>query len=307
MVVAPGIELVDLDYLGQPESIATALIETPDGFGVVDPGPTTSLGTLRAVLEARGASVADLSWILLTHIHLDHAGGSGVLVSENPDIRVFVHQRGARHLEDPAKLLESATRIYGDKMEYLWGAFVPVPAANVTVLEGGERLDLGGRTLLVAASPGHAWHHVAYLDETSGTAFVGDVAGERYPGTAFVIPVTPPPDIDLESWRESWEHLRQWNPAALFLTHFGVFPDVAAHLDQLERRTEAWAQRVRAGLGEDVPDEEKARAFYAWALTEMRRELPELLALRYARSAGVLESWTGLARYWRKKLEKGAA
>ncbi len=307
MLVAAGIHLVDLDYLGQPESIASALLETPDGFGVVDPGPTTSLATLRSALAERGASVTDLCWILLTHIHLDHAGGTGVLVSENPDLRVFVHERGARHLEDPTRLLESATRIYGDKMEYLWGEFVPVPAANMTALEGGERLDLGGRALRVAAAPGHAWHHVAYLDERSGTAFVGDVAGERYPGTTFVIPVTPPPDIHLESWRESWEHLRQWNPTALFLTHFGAYPDVAAHLDQLERRTEAWAERVRAGLGDAVPDEEKARAFYEWALAEMRRELPEMLALRYARSAGVLESWTGLARYWRKKLERGAA
>ncbi len=307
MVVAPGIDLIDLDYLGEREAIAAALIQTAGGFGVVDPGPSTSLSTLRAALSARGASVAELRWVLLTHIHLDHGGGTGVLVRENPSLRVFVHQRGARHLEDPSRLLESAARIYGDRMAYLWGEFVPIPAANITALEGGERLDLAGRALSVAAAPGHAWHHVAYMDDESGTAFVGDVAGERYPGTTFVIPVTPPPDIDLEAWRESWEHLRQWNPAALFLTHFGVYPDVPAHLDQLERRTEAWATRVREALGDPAPDEEKAHAFYDWALAEMRRELPEMLALRYARSAGVLESWTGLARYWRKKLERGAA
>ncbi len=307
MHVAPGIDLIDLDYLGEPEAIAAALIETPAGFGVVDPGPTTSLDALRAALAARGASVAELRWVLLTHIHLLHAGGTGVLVRENPGVRVFVHQRGAGHLENPTRLLESAARIYGERMAYLWGAFVPVPAGNVTALEGGERLDLAGRTVRVAAAPGHAWHHVAYLDERNGTAFVGDVAGERYPGTTFVIPVTPPPDIDLEAWRESWEHLRQWNPTALFLTHFGAYPDVLAHLDQLERRTEAWAQRVRASLGRDVPDEERARAFYEWALAEMRTQLAEMLALRYARSAGVLESWTGLARYWRKKLARGGA
>ncbi|HEX9106176.1 MAG TPA: MBL fold metallo-hydrolase [Longimicrobiales bacterium] len=307
MQVAPGLELIDLDYLGQPEAIAAALLETPDGFGVVDPGPTTSLGTLRAALEVRGASVGELRWVLLTHIHLDHGGGTGVLVRENPRLRVYVHERGAPHLEDPGKLIDSATRIYGDKMAYLWGEFLPVPGKNLQVLRGGERLDLAGRALRVAATPGHAWHHVSYLDERSGVAFVGDVCGERYPGTTFVIPVTPPPDIDIEAWTESWEHLRQWNPAAIFLTHFGPFRDVVAHLEQLERRTHAWAERVREGLGQDGTPAEKAHAFYDWALREMRDQLPAPTAERYARAAGVLDSWTGLARYWRKKAEKGAA
>ena len=256
-------QLVDLNYLGQPEVIASALLETPEGYAAVDPGPTTSVEALRAALAQRGATMAELRWLLLTHIHLDHAGATGVLVRENPELRVFVHERGARHLAAPERLLESATRIYGDRMRELWGEFLPVPADHLHALRGGERLELGGRAVRVAATPGHAWHHVSYLDETSGTAFVGDVAGERYPGCDFAIPVTPPPDIDLDVWRDSWEQLRQWNPAALFLTHFGVFTDVVAHLDQLERRT--------------------------------------LAARRYAHTAGVLESWTGLARYWRRK------
>ena len=225
----------------------------------------------------------------------------GALVRENPSLRVLVHERGARHLTDPTRLLESATRIYGDQMDALWGEFVPVPPENIRALGGGEVLPLPGRKVLVEATPGHAWHHVAYLDEVTGTAFVGDVAGERYPGCTFVIPVTPPPDIDLECWRRSWDAVRAWSPAALFLTHFGPFPDVAAHLDQLERRTAAWAEQVRLSLERDEPDEARASAFYEWVGRELHAELPDALAQRYARAAGVLESWHGLARYWRKK------
>ncbi len=294
-------QLVDLNYLGQPEAIASALLETPEGYAAVDPGPTTSVEALRAALAQRGATMADLRWLLLTHIHLDHAGATGVLVRENPKLRVFVHERGARHLAAPERLLESATRIYGERMAELWGEFLPVPAEHLHALRGGERLQLGGRALRVAATPGHAWHHVAYLDEPTGTAFVGDVAGERYPGCDFAIPVTPPPDIDLDVWRDSWEQLRQWNPGALFLTHFGVFTDVAAHLDQLERRTLAWGERVRETLAEPGTDEARARRFYDWVDQELHALLPEPIARRYAHTAGVLESWTGLARYWRRK------
>jgi glyoxylase-like metal-dependent hydrolase (beta-lactamase superfamily II) len=298
---APQVALIDLEYLGRRESIASAVLETGGGFAVVDPGPTTALPGLRAGLRAHGASIADLRWILLTHIHLDHAGATGALVRENPSLRVLVHERGARHLTDPTRLLESATRIYGDQMDALWGEFVPVPPENIRALGGGEVLPLPGRKVLVEATPGHAWHHVAYLDEVTGTAFVGDVAGERYPGCTFVIPVTPPPDIDLECWRRSWDAVRAWSPAALFLTHFGPFPDVAAHLDQLERRTADWAEQVRLSLERDEPDEARASAFYEWVGRELHAELPDALAQRYARAAGVLESWHGLARYWRKK------
>lgn len=298
---ASPVTLVDLDYLGQRESIASALLETGDGLAVVDPGPTTSLAGLRAGLYRKGAGVADLKWLLLTHIHLDHAGAAGTLVRENPGLRVLVHERGAKHLVDPSRLLESATRIYGDRMDVLWGEFVPVPPENIRVLIGGEALDLAGRRLRVEATPGHAWHHVAYLDETSGTAFVGDVAGERYPGCSFVIPVTPPPDIDLESWRESWATIRRWSPSSIFLTHFGPFGDVRAHLDQLERRTDAWAEQVRASLEREESDEARAAGFYEWVGEELKAELPEPLARRYAHAAGVLDSWRGLARYWRKR------
>ncbi len=304
--IVPGVEGIDLDYLGQPEAIATAILDTPGGLAVVDPGPTVSLPALRGALAARGATVADLRWILLTHIHLDHAGGTGALVRENARVRVLVHERGARHVIDPTRLLDSATRIYGDELAYRFGEVLPVPEDRIQVLRGDETLQLddggaAGRKLAVAYTPGHAWHHVSFLDELTGVAFVGDVAGERYPGYAFVIPVTPPPDIELERWRESWELIRAWQPASIFLTHFGPFPDVEAHLDQLERRTDAWAEHVRQALGDELSDAERARAFYAWAEEEARTQLPEPLAQRYIRAAGVLDSWNGIARYWRKK------
>jgi glyoxylase-like metal-dependent hydrolase (beta-lactamase superfamily II) len=309
--IVPGVEVIDLEYLGQPEAIAAAVLETRDGLAVVDPGPTVSLPALRAGLATRGAGIADLRWILLTHIHLDHAGATGALVRENPHARVLVHERGVRHLVDPSRLLESATRIYGDELAYRFGDVPPVPADRIEALRGGEALDLGGagdaagRKLRVAYTPGHAWHHVSFLDELSGVAFVGDVAGERYPGRDFVIPVTPPPDIDLESWRASWDVIRGWKASSILLTHFGLFPDVEAHLDQLQRRTEAWAERVRLSLGNELTDAQRAKAFYTWAEEEARAQLPEPVALRYVRAAGVLDSWSGFARYWRKKEETG--
>lgn len=291
--------LIDLEFLGRPFHIATALVEAPGGPVLIDPGPASTLPRLRAALAERGIELRDVRALLLTHIHLDHAGATGVLVRENPGLKVYVHERGAPHLVDPSRLLASATRLYGDRMEMLWGEVASVPAANVVALAGGERIDVVGRPFDVAYTPGHAVHHVSYLDPATGTAYVGDTAGIRVNSLPFALPPAPPPDIDLEAWKESLARIRAWAPERLFVTHFGPLDDVSEHMEEFETRLFAWADAVKASLDEPGTDEERARRFVEAARAEMRRHLPEEAARGYEESGGIEATWYGLARYWR--------
>ncbi len=197
---------------------------------IVDPGPTSSVDTL---IDALGPVVPHA--VLLTHIHLDHAGATGVLCRRFPELVVYVHERGAPHLVDPSKLLQSAERLYGDEMDRLWGEVAPVPQERIRTLSGGERIE-GFR---VAYTPGHASHHVCYLHEDTGDVFCGDMAGVRIPPFETTWAPTPPPDIDIEAWLDSLHTIASWNPQSLCLTHFGRVTEVE---DQLHR--------VRTSLGE---------------------------------------------------------
>lgn len=296
--LAPGVTMVDVKYRGNPGYIAAAVLDTGEGLALVDPGPAVSLEAVRKGLDLLGADVGDVTTILLTHIHLDHAGGTGTLVCQNPGIRVFVHERGARHLADPSRLLESATRIYGDRMAELWGEVAPVPAGQLTALQGGEQLSLGRRPVRVAYTPGHASHHVSFLDAASGIAFVGDAAGLLLVGGRFAMPVTPPPDIDLEAWRQAHLTLRKWKPARLFHTHFGPGDDPATHLERHLGMLEEWARQVRDSLAGPGTDAERADAFRAAVVADFEALLgPEQVAR--IGFGGVRDSWYGLARYWR--------
>lgn len=300
MEILPRTHLIDLEYLGQARAIAACLLEADDGLAVVDPGPTTSLDGLTRGIESMGCTLTDLRAILLTHIHLDHAGATSALVRELPHIRVHVHERGAPHVIDPSRLRASALRIYGDALTRLFGEFGPVPADRIEVLRGGESIDLGGRTVRVEYAPGHAFHHVAYLDEETGTAFVGDVTGERFEPHDFVLPVTPPPDIDLEAWQVTHTSIRAWQPAALFITHFGAYTDAARHLDEHEARLAEWTVRVRESLVDGRSDAERAAGFAAQVESELLARVGPDGARRYMH-AGIAESWVGLARHLRKR------
>jgi glyoxylase-like metal-dependent hydrolase (beta-lactamase superfamily II) len=211
---------LDVLHLGYPKVVCT---HEPEPGVIVDPGPSSSLDGLLAALEG-----VEVRRILLTHIHLDHAGATGLLVQRFPQAEVWVHERGAPHVVDPSKLVASATRLYGDDMDRLWGAIVGVPAENLRVLSGGETVE-GYR---VEYTPGHASHHVAYLHEASGTALCGDVAGVRI-GDGPLIAPTPPPDIDIEAWHASLARIAAWRPERLALTHWGSFTDVPEHLERL--------------------------------------------------------------------------
>ncbi len=202
----------------------------------------------------------------------------------------------------PERLLASARRLYGDRMEALWGEFLPVPEASVHLLEGGETLTLGGRTLEVAYTPGHAIHHVSYLDRATGTAFVGDTAGMRVCGEAFLVPVTPPPDVDLPAWRKSLDRLRAWRPDRLFLTHFGPAEDVEDHLEAYRRKLEEWVAWVRRSLDDGSDDAARASAFQEEKMAEMRAEVPDPeTRVPYEHMGQPAPSWHGIARYWRKQ------
>jgi glyoxylase-like metal-dependent hydrolase (beta-lactamase superfamily II) len=272
--------LIDCMHLGNDRVIGAYEI---DGL-IVDPGPSTCLDTLLAGLTGEPRA------LLLTHIHLDHAGGSGSLVRRFPDLRVYVHEIGAPHLIDPAKLLESAARLYGDDMQRLWGEVVPVPEQNVVSLAGGERFE-GFR---VAYAPGHASHHVAYLHEATGDAYVGDVAGVRIPPLDFTIAPTPPPDIDIEAWERSLDTVAEWRPTRLCLTHFDRADEPASQLQRVRERLRWMAEVARAG---------ERDLFMRRLGTEIERSVDDELALRLRQAAPPEQLWLGLERYWRKRGE----
>jgi len=302
-VLAGGMDYIDLNFLGRPGIIATAVLKSAGGVALVDPGPSTTLEGLLKSLGAQGIAVRDVRQILLTHIHLDHAGATGTLLQMNPAIDVFVHERGVRHLVDPSKLVASATRLYLGNMDRLWGAVLPVPSARVMALSGGERLSAGGRDLETAQTPGHASHHVSYFDRSSGVAFVGDTAGIRRGDGTYIMPPTPPPDIDLEAWRVSADRILAWQPDTLFLTHFGPFGGARPHFQELFERLDAWSGIVRRLLADvSIDDEERERRFVEEGRLDIRRTVGDAEAEQYVRAGRLDYSWQGLARYWRSRL-----
>ena len=300
--LSPGIDYVDVNFLGFPDIIATAVLHGPGGVALVDPGPSTSLANLQSALERGGIRMSDVRHILLTHIHLDHAGAAGSIVQAHPHIDVFVHERGAPHLVDPSKLLTSASRLYGQDMDRLWGDFLPVPQERLRVLGGGERIEVAGRTLEVAYTPGHASHHVSYFEPSSRIAFVGDTAGIRRGNGQYVMPASPPPDVDLELWRTSEARILEWDPDTLFLTHFGPFNGPRMHFQELMDRMIEWSRAaLRLVNDESLSEEEREARFVADAVQDLRRAVGVQEAERYSRAGSIAYSWQGLARYWRKK------
>ena len=304
--LAAGLDYIDLNFLGRPEIIATGILHGAPGVALVDPGPATTIENLTRALEEKGIRFGDVRQLLITHIHLDHAGATGIIVETHPHIDVIVHARGGPHMIDPAKLLASAGRLYGQDMDRLWGAVKPVPAKNVRVVNGGETMSIVGREVKIAYTPGHASHHVSYLDTASGVAFVGDTAGIRRGSGTFVMPPTPPPDIDLEAWRESERTLLAWDPDTLFLTHFGPYHGARQHLQAMFENIAEWSRIVRRLIAEgSMTEEERQARFVEEALVDLRRRVGESESADYVRAGGLTYSWQGLSRYWRKRAGSG--
>lgn len=269
--------LIDLHHLGRERVIGSWLVDDV----LIDPGPGSCLDTL---LEGLAGEVPRV--IALTHIHLDHAGATGSLCARWPDTEVWVHERGAPHMADPTRLLASATRLYGDDMDRLWGEFLPVPADRIRVLEEGTT-----GAFRVAKTPGHASHHLCYLHERSGTLFSGDTGGVRVAGGPTIAP-TPPPDIDLEAWLESLARLEAWEPERVVPTHFGVFADVAAQFDEVRLWIDTWA-----GPARELDQETWVSEHHAWVTARTDPATADALA----QAAPVDQCYLGLQRYWSKR------
>jgi len=285
--VAP--EPLDLVHRGAERVIGCYLLETADGPALFDCGPASCVPRLKERLRERGLGLGDLRHLLLSHIHLDHAGAAGVLVREHPGLQVHVSEIGAPHLIDPARLERSSRRLYGEEFDVLWGELAPVPAANVHEVAP----EVVG--LECFPSPGHASHHVCYLDG-DGTLYAGDAAGVRIQPSRSVLPPTPPPETDIVAWNTSIEEIERREPARLALIHFGVAEDPERHLGELRARLEQWSERVRGGADEG--------AFVAAAEEELA-ERGEPAGL-YEQAMPFWQSYAGLKRYWEKRRERDA-
>jgi glyoxylase-like metal-dependent hydrolase (beta-lactamase superfamily II) len=283
--------LIDLEHLGRSRVIGSYLL-TGDEPALVDCGPTTCLGALEAGLRAHGLEVEGLHHILLTHIHLDHAGAAGALVRRNPRLKVHVSEIGAPHLVDPSRLEASARRLYGDDFDRLWGELVPLPEENVVVI--GERA-LG---LEAWPTPGHASHHVSFLTE-DGTCFSGDVTGVVIAPSTLIAPVCPPPDVDLVAWERSLDSVAGRRPERLCLPHFGVVEEPAEHVERTRERLHTWAGRVRDGATEEE--------FVLAAEQELAEAADPETAAAYTQAGPLWQSYAGLVRYWTKKGDAASA
>jgi len=272
---------IDLRHEDAERVVGVYLLETDDGPALFDCGPSPRVGTLKRELRARGLELTDLCHLLLSHIHLDHAGAAGVLVREHPALQVHVSAVGAPHLVDPERLEASARRLYGDSFEALWGELAPVPRENVHVV--GERV-LGFDCF---PTPGHASHHVCYLGQ-DGTLYAGDAAGVRIQPHPTVLPPTPPPEFDLDVWLRTLDEIERRTPARLALIHFGVAADVERHLDELRGRLADWVARTEVGVTEEAFSE-SVRADVESGLEEYERAMP------------FWQSYAGLRRYWEKR------
>lgn len=301
ITLASGFSYLDLHFLGVPRVIATVVLHHPGGVALVDPGPSSTLPVLRRELEGAGIRIADVRALVLTHVHLDHAGASGTLVRENPAMRVYVHEKGAPHMIDPERLVASATRLWGSEMDRLWGEVRPVPSEAVVALGGGERISAGGRELEVLYTPGHASHHVSYFNADTGIACVGDTAGIRMPDGRFVLPPTPPPDIDIEAWHRSLSAIAGWRADTLFVTHFGPSSPVPAQLTEMADHIDLVAKLAQASLAHDGEDSDREVWFIDEVRRELRRRMKDAEAEAYEVAGRFDLNWKGLARYWRKR------
>ncbi|UBV43852.1 MBL fold metallo-hydrolase [Deinococcus taeanensis] len=300
--MSAGVHTLDLNFQGTPGVIAVSVFDTGDGLAVVDPGPGSTLATLKAGLNALGAGLADVRHVLLTHIHFDHAGAAGTLLTQVPAARAYVHERGAAHLTRPERLVASATQIYGDQMDRLWGAMTPVAPDRLLPLSGGETLRLGNRDVQVHYTPGHAVHHVSY--HAGDDLFLGDVGGIRLDADQTPRAPTPPPDINLSAWRDSLDRLEQLPARTLHLTHFGAYPNTPAHWAGLRTTMTVDAQRILTGLDAGQDPEALTAAFTGDLMRDLHAEHPDLPA-RYEFACPPWMSVQGLIRYWRREAARG--
>ena len=282
------LEPIDLMHLGVDRIVGVYVVETDDGLGLFDCGPSSTIDALEAGLAARGLELQEIRHLLLSHVHLDHAGAAGSLVREHPGLRVHVSAIGAPHVVDPERLERSARRLWGDAFDEIWGALEPVPAENVDVV--GD----SAAGLEVFPTPGHASHHVSYLTR-DGTLHAGDAVGVRIQPGRYVFPAAPPPDIDLEAWEQTLQEIERRRPARLALTHFGVAEDTETAHERMREELARAAERVRSGMSQD----EFVAAMRADVAASDERDVAY-----YERAGPMWQTYLGLKRYWEKMAEE---
>jgi glyoxylase-like metal-dependent hydrolase (beta-lactamase superfamily II) len=281
-------EPIDLLHLGNERVIGVYVVETPEGRALFDCGPASTFERLREAVD-----LAEIRHLLLSHIHLDHAGATGHVVREYPHIRVHVSEVGAPHVVDPSRLIASARRLYGDVLDTLYREPLPVPQESVEVIWDSAA---GVKSF---AAPGHAAHHACYLMD-DGTLLAGDAAGVRILPADHVVPAAPPPEIDVEAWNETFDEILRRQPERLALTHFGVvagMESVAEHIASMRSRLALWTKRVSEGMGQDE--------FVAAATADLEAS-EGAGADAYVNAAPFFQSYLGLERYVRKKGERDA-
>lgn len=297
--------LIDLNFLGNEKVIAAYLLHDGTEAALIEVGPGSTIEHLTAGIQAAGVPFDAIRHLIVTHIHLDHAGALGILAQRLPEANIYVHPIGAPHLIDPSKLISSAARLYGSLMGVLWGEILPVPEERIIVLQDGQSFQVAGHKLTAYDTPGHARHHYAYWDEQNGRLFAGDIAGVRLPGYTYVRPPTPPPELDLEAWYESIHRLRQLAIRQLCLTHFGIFEDTAEfgisqHFDELATRLRTWGEVVREQIEAGRAEPDIIERFQHYVQDEMARIGIEPASYEIAASYKMLAP--GYIRYWQKKL-----
>lgn len=293
------IHMIDLNYLGRTHCIAAFVVETNEGPVLVETGPHSTFANLEAGLKTCGYRLTDLRHVLLTHIHLDHAGSAWALAAQGAT--VYLHPFGYRHMADPSKLYASAKRIYQDDMNRLWGELRPIPEDRLKVMEHGDSLTIGGRSFVAHHTPGHAVHHIAWqLDDN---LFTGDVAGVLVEGVQ-IQPPCPPPDINLEDWEASLRLIKSLAVEQLYLTHFGIVRNINAHLDELQARFREWAEWIRPRWEAGQSGEDITPAFQIFAEAQLRAAgASDIQIAQYDAANPAWMSVAGLMRYWKKRGE----
>ena len=288
---------LDLNFQGRPHAIAAFLIRHGDAVILIESGPGSTLPSLQAALSQEGLSTADVTHVLLTHIHLDHAGAAGWLAQQGAEI--YVHPIGAPHMLNPEKLIASATRIYGDRMESLWGEFLPVPQSQLKIPNDAEEIVIANLKFIPLNTPGHAEHHYSYLFED--ILFCGDVGGVRIPGYQYLRVPMPPPELHIERWHASVARIRNTKPARIAPTHFGIFDDVDWQLREVEKGLDSAARWLEATMSSEPAIEQMRQSYSDWMMKEgdhIGLTADVVKAYELANPLGM--SADGLLRYWKK-------
>jgi len=301
--MSPGTWQISHPFQGEEEIVGSYLIAGANELAIIDPGPGSMIDSLLASIREAGFEPQDVTHILATHVHLDHAGATGSLVRQMPKAQVYVHGLGAPHLLDTTKVVASASRIFGERMKPLWGEIEPTPFERLHVVEHGDRLTIAGRRLEVHYAPGHAIHHVIFFDAHSGELFAGDAAGVRLPGVDYVRPPTPPPDLDLEVWSNTIDLLKRLRPDVLYIGHFGAIKAIVPQLERLREKLYTWGEFVLSAMRDGKEEAEIIEILIEHARPELLRAAggDSNVLPRYEIATNYPMTVQGYMRYWKKK------